>query len=144
MRDDAIATVVNEPPKHKGKGFFFLNVENKKILYFKQNNFFNCFLSDVFYFFNLGKQGSARVRPFVCNLCDRVFTLSTNLNRHKRTQHSAQPPHVCAQCDFSCVRADQMQLHVRHRHEGLRYQCMHCDFLSAHLHVLKVCMDTGQ
>ena len=22
MRDDAIATVVNEPPKHKGKGFF--------------------------------------------------------------------------------------------------------------------------
>ena len=55
----------------------------------------------------------------VCGICGKVFTNNQNLNRHVRTIHEKMTPSFsCTECDYSTSCQDNLQKHLRKRHNN--------------------------
>lgn len=73
-------------------------------------------LKIIFCFFVAGE------KPFSCQWpgCDRQFSRSDELSRHKRT-HTGEKKFICSICSRRFMRSDHLTKHVkRHSRDGLR------------------------
>lgn len=57
---------------------------------------------------------TAGEKPFLCRWadCNRKFTRSDELSRHKRT-HSGEKKFVCSECSKAFMRSDHLSKHVK-------------------------------
>ena len=55
--------------------------------------------------------------PRTCDFCDRTFTRTEHLVRHRRT-HTAERPFSCPVCHASFPRLDVQQKHMKRSHPG--------------------------
>ena len=73
------------------------------------------------YSFNEGRQ-------FFCNMCDKHYTNSQDLRRHKASAHEGVR-YPCDQCDVSpFTQSSCLRRHKASAHEGVRYECEKCDY----------------
>lgn len=80
-------------------------------------------------------------RPFVCAICNRGFTTSSSLTKHKRI-HSGEKPYECEVCKMRFSRSGILARHKR-THTGEKpYVCQFCskafsqsNDLSSHLRI---------
>jgi uncharacterized Zn-finger protein len=61
-----------------------------------------------------------------CSHCDKVFTESGNLSRHKRV-HSGKKPYQCTQCDKAFSRVDVLKKHERVHTGEKPHRCTQCN-----------------
>ncbi len=54
-------------------------------------------------------------KPFACNLCERAFTRSDELARHKRS-HTGEKNHMCPYCEQRFTRKDHLTKHIKRLH----------------------------
>ncbi|KAI1809149.1 hypothetical protein GGS20DRAFT_597251 [Poronia punctata] len=63
------------------------------------------------------KDARAKVRPFHCSFCSKVFTRREHLERHI-VSHTAHKPYCCEECHMEFSRRDQHANHCRRLHSG--------------------------
>ena len=62
-------------------------------------------------------------RPYVCDVCDKRFTQSRHLNRHRRV-HRGEKPYTCPRCPASFSRPSKLQTNTKAVDAGDRpYVC---------------------
>ncbi|XP_077998124.1 uncharacterized protein LOC144451199 [Glandiceps talaboti] len=72
------------------------------------------------------KSGPEEGSPFTCDTCEKQFSESKHLARHKLL-HSKERQHKCSLCDMAFVRADHQRRHEK-THTGERpYGCPVCE-----------------
>ncbi len=65
-------------------------------------------------------------RPFTCDICDTSFIISSHLTTHKKI-HSGERPFTCDICDTSFIKSSHLKQHKR-THSGERpFICDICD-----------------
>ena len=65
-------------------------------------------------------------KPYKCSLCDKSFSRSDALQRHKRCVHSNRRPYDCRYCGKLFKRSHDLKHHV-YTHTGAKpYSCRHC------------------
>lgn len=77
-------------------------------------------------------------KPFICQICKRGFSLSTNLKRHIMT-HTGERPYVCNICEKAFIQLTSLVAHLkthskdRENEKGdiapkevQQYSCIHC------------------
>ena len=65
-------------------------------------------------------------RTYECSLCDKSFSRSSDLHRHKRRVHSNVRPHSCSYCGKLFVGVGDLKRHVRVQTGAKTYSCRHC------------------
>eukprot|EP00057_Strongylocentrotus_purpuratus_P003089 XP_003725893.2 PREDICTED: zinc finger protein 616-like [Strongylocentrotus purpuratus] len=77
---------------------------------------------------SLGIQNSPAVKPFVCELCGRMYSSNSSLLRHKQS-HLISKPHNCHFCDKSYSRGPLLREHIQFAHSGEHraHQCTFCE-----------------
>ena len=63
-------------------------------------------------------------KSFACNLCEKAFTTSGNLNRHMQ-HHTGHYRHRCNQCGKGFNERQLYDHHMR-AHEGITFRCKMC------------------
>ena len=51
-------------------------------------------------------------KPYECDVCDKAFRTSGNLQDHMRI-HTNEKPYECDVCEKRCTTADSLQKHMR-------------------------------
>ncbi|CAH1274505.1 ZNF525 [Branchiostoma lanceolatum] len=70
-------------------------------------------------------------KPYVCQECDRGFTVNSNLSRHMRT-HICEKPYTCDECGRSFSTLSTLKVHIR-KHTGEKpYRCEECGMQFRH------------
>ena len=57
-----------------------------------------------------------------------VCTLTSNqsnLTVHIKSKHEGVK-YVCNQCDYQATSLDHLRVHIQSKHEGMKYSCIHC------------------
>ncbi|XP_077288287.1 uncharacterized protein LOC143912785 [Arctopsyche grandis] len=68
------------------------------------------------------------VKKYSCDICQRFFLTSGNLNAHLRTVHSQKRPYTCSACPRSFTTSDHLKKHVTSAHMCRRdFVCRVCD-----------------
>lgn len=63
-----------------------------------------------------------------CDLCDKVFPLKRDLERHM-VKHTGLKPYPCPYCPFRTTRREHVSNHVKNKHLALYREYM--DFMRA-------------
>ncbi|XP_063959880.1 zinc finger protein 700-like isoform X2 [Lytechinus pictus] len=76
----------------------------------------------------IGNQKPSAVKPFVCELCGRMYSSNSCLLRHKQT-HLISKPHKCNLCDKSYSRRPLLREHIQFSHSEQHrvHQCSFCE-----------------
>ena len=74
-------------------------------------------------------------KPYKCSLCDKSFSSSSNLLRHKRLVHSNSSPYECPYCGKLFKIHSQLKKHVRIHTDAK--PCRHCSQCFTRLEQLK-------
>ncbi|GMT20930.1 hypothetical protein PFISCL1PPCAC_12227, partial [Pristionchus fissidentatus] len=70
---------------------------------------------------------------FSCNLCERTFKVSQNLDHHMRTKHAAEiekKNFVCDECGARLISSDSLRDHKRTHgkvHNAKTFECDICN-----------------
>jgi KRAB domain-containing zinc finger protein len=68
-----------------------------------------------------------KVRKYRCEQCDRAYSNSADLNKHRRT-HTGERPYACTECAKKFVQKFHLQVHYRRKHTEERpFACDKCD-----------------
>ena len=78
-----------------------------------------------------------RGKRYLCDLCDYVTNLQSNLKRHKKFKHEGFR-YPCDKCDHVAKHQWSLNLHKKSKHEGIIYPCDKCEFVSKHQSQLNV------
>ena len=62
----------------------------------------------------------------MCHICNRSFTLKTNLERHKITVHEEMKEFDCDLCTKSFTSKAKESMHKKSVHYGIKFQCNIC------------------
>ncbi|KAH9284729.1 PR domain zinc finger protein 1 [Echinococcus granulosus] len=66
-------------------------------------------------------------KSYHCELCNKYFTKSCNLNSHVKAVHKGVRAFQCSECQKSFSRNSDLQKHIDAVHKGLRpYECSTC------------------
>ncbi|KAM3173300.1 hypothetical protein ACTXT7_012775 [Hymenolepis weldensis] len=66
-------------------------------------------------------------KSYHCELCNKNFTKSCNLNSHVKAVHKGVRAFQCSECQKSFSRNSDLQKHIDAVHKGLRpYECTTC------------------
>uniref|UniRef100_A0A5K3ESJ7 C2H2-type domain-containing protein n=1 Tax=Mesocestoides corti TaxID=53468 RepID=A0A5K3ESJ7_MESCO len=66
-------------------------------------------------------------KSYQCELCNKCFTKSCNLNSHVKAVHKGVRAFQCRECQKSFSRNSDLQKHIDAVHKGLRpYECAIC------------------
>lgn len=72
------------------------------------------------------RKGESSDRPYICNVCNKCFSGSTDLQRHTLT-HSGIKPHKCMECGKAFGLKGNLKRHMLLVHTGIRpFSCEHC------------------
>ncbi|EAT45235.1 AAEL003456-PA [Aedes aegypti] len=67
-------------------------------------------------------------RMHVCDVCQKSFTQSQTLNRHKKIHsRDSEPGKVCGYCARMFLRSDDLRRHIRTHTNERPYACDHCN-----------------
>jgi uncharacterized Zn-finger protein len=77
----------------------------------------------------------SRVRKYICEYCDKKYTCSSHLKRH-RMDHTGERPFKCPHdpCPFAAKERHELKRHIRIHHTGEKpFKCPHpgCDYSSS-------------
>ena len=61
-----------------------------------------------------------------CNICDRVLTSVSNLNRHVKDVHGESKPYSCPKCPEDFSRKKNLQRHLERDKHSIVYYCHSC------------------
>lgn len=65
-------------------------------------------------------------RPFTCDLCDKTFTQTGDLRKHRKSVHEGIRPYACQRCNKSFAYSNDLKKH-QYTHTGERpYACDLC------------------
>ena len=63
--------------------------------------------------------------PYLCNKCDKQFSLSSSLTRHIKSVHE-EIRYPCNQCEKTFRESRNVTRHIQSVHDGVKYQCDLC------------------
>ena len=66
-------------------------------------------------------------KSFKCQQCDYEATRLDNLQTHIKSKHEGIR-YPCQQCDYKATLASNLQKHIKSKHEGIKYPCQQCDY----------------
>jgi KRAB domain-containing zinc finger protein len=94
----------------------------------KTEHLFRCDQGDVLDDMRLqNKDGMhAGDKPYQCDLCDKMFRQSGNLQRHIRT-HTGDKPYKCDICGKAFTENSTLKVHMRTHTGDKPYKCDLCD-----------------
>ena len=77
---------------------------------------------------SLEKQGSSGTgsKQYQCSICQKCFTWSSHLIRHKRI-HSDEKPYRCKTCAKRFRENSKLKIHERIHTDNKPYQCKNCE-----------------
>ena len=66
-----------------------------------------------------------------CPLCDYVTADHNSMRRH-RMRHTGDKPYQCPHCNYACIQAVSLKLHLKSKHPGSDrcYSCNKCPYRS--------------
>ena len=71
---------------------------------------------------------SKRKRKYRCDICEKHYSKSSNLQRHIASVHEGLKPFSCPSCDYKCVSKTGLKTHIAGVHDGLKpFKCQTCD-----------------
>merc|ERR1712126_285363 len=73
-----------------------------------------------------------------CYECDELFVNSLTLMRHHNSIHKGVLKFQCGSCDKEYFRRQDLKLHVKSYHEGVKFPCNQCDKQFGHRRLLKM------
>ncbi len=80
---------------------------------------------------------NAKVVPFTCSFCGRMYRQKIHLRKHIMAQHTKQKPFYCPHCSYATVEKSHLTVHIR-THTGERpYTCRVCNYSSTQNCTLK-------
>ncbi|ODM97987.1 putative zinc finger protein [Orchesella cincta] len=88
-------------------------------------NFENC-ESGFFDVPTLTNHMNVHLKRFVCNVCNKPFSLRDQLEAHVRTQHHEEKPFECDQCSEKFSLRDSLQRHKMRAHNYSKFKCQLC------------------
>jgi len=62
-----------------------------------------------------------------CPECGAVYTQRQQMLLHYRSKHEGVK-YPCKQCDYQATTQSKLQTHIQSQHEGIRYPCNQCDY----------------
>ena len=78
------------------------------------------------YHIGMADSGGGIDKPYSCDICNRRFTVSNHLARHKRT-HTKEKPYGCDVCNKRFIRSDDLRKHQRSHTGEKPYECFVCN-----------------
>ena len=66
------------------------------------------------------------LRPWVCHICNKTFTMQMDLNYHLRI-HYGDRQHVCEICKKSFMKSSHVEEHMRTHTQERPFSCTLCD-----------------
>ena len=76
---------------------------------------------------NTHVQSNHENRRFNCDNCEKSFTFSSGLSKHKRFYHSKESDTQCKQCNKVFSTTQSLNTHFQSVHENIRFNCDNCE-----------------
>merc|ERR1712150_372938 len=73
------------------------------------------------------KQISSETKSIECPECGKTFARKDNMLIHYRSKHEGIK-YPCNQCEYQATDKSNLQKHVQSVHEGIKYHCNQCDY----------------
>ena len=76
-----------------------------------------------------------RRKQHACDLCKRKYASGKGFRMHLRRMHgdvTEKPLLQCDKCDFKSRKEEQLNHHIMRVHEGLKYSCEICGYISSY------------
>ena len=72
-------------------------------------------------------------KPFDCNVCSKIFTHKSNLNKHIKIVHEGKKPYACSICSSAFATKQSLKKHIDGVHEGKKpFAYLHVLFVLQH------------
>ena len=65
-------------------------------------------------------------KPYQCDICEKSFTMKSDLRRHVATVHNKERPFQCPQCSKTFGQSGSLKTHVSVVHNKESFQCSKC------------------
>ena len=73
------------------------------------------------------EEQNAAIKSVSCSSCDYKTNTKENLRIHTKSIHEGIK-HPCDQCDYKATQKSSLNIHKQSIHEGITYPCKQCDY----------------
>ena len=71
-----------------------------------------------------------------CDSCERTFSTNYQLRLHVEKVHLKISKHKCNQCNKEMHSPSQLQIHIKSKHEGMKFECHLCNTLFSQMNYI--------